>query len=73
MAKISTFTMTLIRKVSDGKFGTYGCEVTTTVELEEGEKVRDVGPSVTSTLQKQLMAGVEASFFKLKGESKPDK
>lgn len=73
MAKISSFTMTLSRKISDGDYGSYGAEVTATVELDEGEKVRDAGPSVVTSLERQLVAGLEAAHKNIKDENKKKK
>ena len=70
MAKITSFTMTLSRKVSDGDYGSFGAEVTAAVELDEGEKVRDVGPSIVASLEKQLVAGLEASNKNIRSAKK---
>jgi hypothetical protein len=70
MAKITSFTMTLSRKISDGDYGSFGAEVSATVELDEGEKVRDAGPSIVASLEKQLVAGLEASNKDIRSEKK---
>ena len=60
MAKTKNLTLTLVRRLSDGNYGTYGAEVTLEVELETGDDVKEVKSSLLKSATRDLDRALEA-------------
>ena len=59
MAKITKLSITLVRKISDGNYGTYGAEVTVEAQLEDGDDVKDVKSNLRKSALKDLERAIE--------------
>jgi hypothetical protein len=69
MAKTKTLRVSLHRKLSDDKYGSYGAEVSLEVELEEGDSKDKVFKKVLSSAEEDLKLAVRASKLKLSSKN----
>lgn len=60
MAKTKNLTLTLVRRVSDGNYGTFGAEVTIEVELEAGDDPKEIKANMLKTANRDLDRALEA-------------
>ena len=61
MAKIKKLTLTLVRRVSDGNYGTFGAEVTLEAEIEAGDDLKEVKANLLKAATRDLERALDAT------------
>ena len=68
MAKTKMIRVSLNRKLSDDKYGSYGAEITLEVELEDGDSKDKVFKKALASAEEGLKLAVKSSKLKLKSK-----
>lgn len=70
MAKVKSIRVSMIRKISDENYGTFGAEVEEEIILEEGDDRERVLRKSAKRLEEELVTVLQAAYVKVSNSKK---